>query len=161
MSDAAFDVATAGMAAHRAEMDIIAENLANAGTMRADGSAPYRSRTPIFEPAPQGSFAEALDDADSDSGFDIDFPDGESDPISAPRLAGIAESDAPPQFRYDPGNPLAIASGPHRGFVETPDVDPIGQMVALVSAGRAYDADVAALQAAKQMDVEAVDMDRA
>jgi hypothetical protein len=40
------------------------------------------------------------------------------------------------------------------------DVDPIGQMVSLVSAGRAYDADVAALQAAKQMDVEAIDVDR-
>ena len=38
--------------------------------------------------------------------------------------------------------------------------DPIGQMIALVAAGRAYDADVAALQAAKQMDVEASDIDK-
>ena len=40
------------------------------------------------------------------------------------------------------------------------DGDPIGQMIALVATGRAYDADVAALQAAKQMDVEASDIDK-
>jgi flagellar basal body rod protein FlgC len=83
------------------------------------------------------TFADALDAAASDSSFvafDGDGFEDESGPLAGVRLAGIAEGDGPP--------------------------DPIGQMVSLVSAGRAYDADVAALQAAKQMDVEAIDVDR-
>lgn len=163
MSASAFDIAASGMAAHRAEMDVIAANIANAETTRASGATPYRARQAVFEPSETSPFAAALYDAtsvsalDGGDGFDVDsgddFPQGV-------RFAGTVESAATPRYRYDPGNPLAIAAGPQRGFVAEPDVDPIEQMVSLVSAGRAYDADVAVLQAAKQMDVEAVDVDR-
>jgi flagellar basal-body rod protein FlgC len=174
MSDSAFDIAASGMAAHRAEIDIIAENLANAGTAAADGTAPYRARSAVFEPARPDeafSFADALSGALEFSPA-FDFPSNGGSAASdefalsddatsrGVRLAGVVESDRPPQYRFDPSNPMAIASGGHRGFVAVPDVDPIEQMVSLVSAGRAYDGDVAALQAAKQMDVEAVDVDR-
>jgi flagellar basal-body rod protein FlgC len=159
--DSAFEVAASGMAAHRAEMDVIAENLANASTARADGSAPYRSRTAVFERADGDAFEDALDSAVGDPDFGMPSGLDDDDPAAGVRLAGVVESGGPPQLRFDPANPLAIASGPRQGYVEMPDVDPIGQMVALVSAGRAYDADVAALQAAKQMDVEAVEMDGA
>jgi flagellar basal-body rod protein FlgC len=151
MSASAFDIAASGMAAHRAEMDVIAENIANAGTTRADGGGPYRERRAVIEPAEQDSFASIFDDAVS--------MDGDDAAPAGVRLAGIEESDAMPQYRFDPGNPFAIAAGPRRGFVAEPDVDPIEQMVSLVSTGRAYDADVAALQAAKQMDVEAIGVD--
>ena len=151
MSASAFDIAASGMAAHRAEMDIIAENIANAGTTRTGAGTPYRERRAVIEPAASESFASVLDDA-------MDIEDDDSVPGGV-RLAGIVESDAPLQYRYDPGNPFAFADGPRRGFVAEPDVDPIEQMVSLVSAGRAYDADVAALQAAKQMDVEAIGVD--
>lgn len=162
MSASAFDIAASGMAAHRAEMDVIAANIANAETSRADGQ-PYRSRTAVFEAAPSAPFADALNDAAG--AFAVAEPDeftGDSDGElpQGIRFAGTVESTEAPRFRYDPGNPFAIAAGARRGFVAEPDVDPIEQMVSLVSAGRAYDADVAALQAAKQMDVEAVDVDR-
>jgi flagellar basal-body rod protein FlgC len=126
------------MAAHRAEMDLIAANIANAGASRAEGGAPYRPRKAVFEPSGSASFASVLADASSDAldGADGDF-DFEASPISGVRLAGVIESEA-----------------------SAPDGDPIEQMVSLVSAGRAYDADVAALQAAKQMDVEAIEVDR-
>lgn len=148
MSASAFDIAASGMAAHRAEMDLIAENIANAGVSRADGSQ-YRPRVPVFEAAGDTSFASALetaigadpsgafasnpfDESDSTFGF-APFDERAPQPV---RLAGVSESSAS----------------------ETDDS--IGQMVSLVAAGRAYDADVAALQAAKQMDVEAIDVDR-
>jgi flagellar basal-body rod protein FlgC len=159
MTASAFDIAAAGMTAHRAEMDVIAENLANANTEKADGGAPYRAKTAVFESASDDPFSFALDAASGDLDLTSDDGDGAAAP-SAPIFAGISESDAAPQYRFDPANPLAIAAGPRRGFVALPDVDPIAQMVDLVGAGRAYDADVAALQAAKQMDVEAVDVDR-
>jgi flagellar basal-body rod protein FlgC len=150
MSDA-FDIAASGMAAHRAQLDVIAENLANANSVGANG-APYRARTALIEPLEtvadpldggDFSFADALDaatgDSASDAFFDLDVP---AQP-AAVRVAGIVDS----------------ASGP-RGSASAAGVDPIGQMVELLATGRAYDADVAALQAAKQMDVEAVDVDR-
>jgi flagellar basal-body rod protein FlgC len=163
----AFDIAASGMAAHRAEMDVIASNLANADTVQSGGSV-FRARTPIYEPLAQPdtfSFADVLDDATPafGSGFapgvDGDFMD-DVPGAQGVRLAGFADQTGAPQYRYDPGNPLAIASGRNAGFVATPDVDSIGQMVDLVRAGRAYDADIAALQAAKQMDVEAIEVDR-
>ncbi|HYK53729.1 MAG TPA: flagellar basal body protein [Candidatus Eremiobacteraceae bacterium] len=148
MSASAFDIAASGMAAHSAEMDLIAENIANAGVSKADGTE-YRPRMPVFEPAGDGSFASALASAlgsDPTGDFSLDPADaGDAafgfaafgEPAPQPvRLAGIAVSPA------------------------SDGDDSIGQMVSLVAAGRAYDADVAALQAAKQMDVEAIDVDR-
>ncbi|MBC5823630.1 MAG: flagellar basal body rod protein FlgC [Candidatus Eremiobacteraeota bacterium] len=154
----AFDIAASGMAAQRFELDVIAQNLANANTARAADGGPYRTRTAVFEAAPP--FSDALSAA-LDSGLDIPFDFQEE--IGVPtgvRLASVAEQDTPPQYHFDPGNPAAASSGPRKGFVALPDVDPIGQMVALVTAGRAYDADVSVLQAAKQMEIETTDIGR-
>ena len=153
MSPSAFDIASSGMAAHRLEMDVIAQNIANAGTRRTREGEPYRERRVVTEPLVSGSFASILDDAAFAPFDDEDEPAGVE-------VTGIVESNAPAEYRYDPHSPFAFASGARKGFVAEPSVDPIEQMISLVSAGRAYDADVAALQAAKQMDVEAVDVDR-
>jgi len=144
MSDPAFAIAAAGMAAHRSAMDAIARNLANAGAASV-GSTPDRPRQ-LFA-TPTATFADALDDAD---GF-MDFGD-----LPFDGAGSIGDSD----FRFDPANPFALAASEAPGGPAPAADDSIGQMVALVAAGRAYDADVAALQAAKQMDVEAIDMDR-
>ncbi len=149
----AFDIAASGLAAQRIQMGVIAENLANANVMRGDG-VPFRAREAVFEP--DASFAHALDAATGDD-FTVALDDAESEPTGV-RFAGLAEQPYEPQYRLDPGNPLAAGSGPHKGYVEVSDIDPISQMIGLVSASRAYDADVSALQAAKQMDTEAVDI---
>jgi flagellar basal-body rod protein FlgC len=181
MSDL-YDIAASGMAAQRTQMDLIAENLANAGVVRADGSV-FRPKVAVVQSA--ASFEPALHDAVqrpiaqaifSESGErsneftlagqgDIDFfpvDDSQDSPEpSGVTVAGIVEERRQPQFRLDPGNPFAQKSGPHKGYLALPDVDPIEQMIALVASGRAYDADVSMLQAAKQMDLEAADIDRA
>lgn len=148
MSASAFDIAASGMAAHRAEMDLIAENIANAGVSRADGSL-YRPRMPVFEPAGDASFAGELEmalGADQSDAFALD-PDGRG---VSPFGFALYGEQAPQPVRL-----AGVSVSP----VSDAD-DSIGQMVSLVAAGRAYDADVAALQAAKQMDVEAIDVDR-
>lgn len=130
----AFDIAASGMSAQRMRMDVIASNLANADVTRTDGT-PYRPQTAVFESStainPSISFADALDEAASDGFEQISFDDGSLP--SGVRFAGLVER---------PGEPA----------------DPVSQMIALISAGRAYDADVSALQAAKQMDIEAIDI---
>lgn len=157
MSDSlAFDIAASGMAAQRAYIDVIAENLANSATVRADGE-PYRARAPLFETV--SPFALALEEATQDD-ISVRFDDDEATLASGVRLASVVERSGPPRYQFDPAHPLAAKSGPHRGFVALPDVDPIEQMIELVAAGRAYDADVSVLQNAKQMDVEASDIVR-
>ena len=158
--DSAFDIAASGLAAQRAQMDVIAQNLANANTLQ--GGAPFRPKLAIFESAPASPFAQALEfavDGDDAIPFPL-FGDEDSAEPQGVALADIVEVAAQPQYRYEPTNPLAAKSGAHKGFVALPDVDPIAQMIELVAAGRAYDANVASLQAAKQMEVEAADIGR-
>ena len=136
-SASAFDIAASGMAAQRTQMDVIAANLANADVRRSDG-ARYRAQSAVFEPSDPseggaGSFTALLDAAAGGSFDDLSFDEA---PVpEGVRLAGYAER---------PNEP----------------VDAISQMIALVSAGRAYDADVSALQAAKQMDTETIDIEQ-
>jgi len=180
MSDI-YDIASSGMAAQRIQMDLIGENLANAGVVRADGSV-FRPKVAVLESG--APFASVLQDAvmrstpdetsaqpsetwwpatadsmDSEAG--VSGGDVHRAALGGVSVAGIVEERRPPQYRLDPGNPFAQASGAHKGYVALADVDPIQEMVELVSSGRAYDADVSMLQAAKQMDLEAADIDRA
>jgi flagellar basal body rod protein FlgC len=144
MTDTAFDIAATGMAAERTAMDVIAQNLATGGTA---GRVPRESSAAetAFVPA---SFSSALDDALSIG----DSPDVGM-PLGGDLQSASTFSDAEVELGVgddSPALPAAAAAGS----------DPIGQMIALVATGRAYDADVAALQAAKQMDVEASDIDK-
>jgi flagellar basal-body rod protein FlgC len=160
MSDI-YDIASSGMAAERVQMDIIAQNLANAGMPRADGSV-FRAKTAVFEQAEPfaASLADALDAPLPDGFASSDaFVEAPSQPAGV-QVADIIESKDAPQYRFDPGNPFAARSGAHKGFIALPEVDAIQEMVALVSAGREYDANVSMLTAAKQMDIEAADIDR-
>jgi len=165
-----YEIAASGMSAQRTQMDLIAENLANAGVVRADGSV-YRPKSAVV--ASGGQFERAMENAalrpalrdipieDNDSGISDLFADDSS--TFAPTgvtIAGIVELPTTPHYRFEPGNPYAAQSGSHKGYVAMPDVDPIEQMIALVASGRAYDADISMLQAAKQMDLEAADINR-
>jgi flagellar basal-body rod protein FlgC len=154
-----YEIAASGMSAQRTQMDVIAENLANAGVVRADGSV-FRPKTAVlqssasFEPVLHDAMAQAMPDSFLAEDADSTEPGGLA-------LASIVEEAPEPQYKFDPGNPYAAKSGSHKGYVALPDVDPISQMVALVASGRAYDADVSMLQTAKQMDLEAADINRA
>jgi flagellar basal body rod protein FlgC len=144
MSDAAFDIAAEGMAAERSAMDAIAQRLAtgSAATSAHDALGDAGS---AYVPA---SFSSALNLALS--------PDDASDlPLTLDGgMEWASTSDA-----MDGGVDASVVQ-PQEATMAAPDADPIGQMIALVATGRAYDADVAALQAAKQMDVEASDIDK-
>jgi flagellar basal-body rod protein FlgC len=165
-----YEIAASGMAAQRVQMDLIAENLANAGVVRADGSV-FRPKTLVTETA--APFEPALRDAimgpdlrfsepnDAGLALALGFDAADAAQPGGVVIAGVAESQREPQYRYEPDNPFAAKAGAHKGYVAQPEVDPIGQMIALVASGRAYDADVSMLQAAKQMDLDAADIDRA
>ncbi|MDQ6767995.1 MAG: flagellar basal body protein [Candidatus Eremiobacteraeota bacterium] len=174
-----YQIAASGMAAQRAQMDVIAENLANAGVVRADGSV-FRPKTAVVQSSvpfetmlrdaqaplssasllPIDEQAATGDDDSWSSGFSMSAGTDEFAQPAGVTVAQVVEQGAA-QYRFDPGNPFAAKHGAHAGYVALPNVDPIQQMIALITSGRAYDADVSMLQAAKQMDIEAADIDRA
>ena len=129
----ALSISASGLTAERARMDVTAENLANAQTTRgADGQA-YRRKEVILQEQ-SGGFGAQLSAAMGGRGGGV-------------QVAGIAQDATPGKRVYDPGHPDADADG----YVTMPNVDAVAEMVDLISASRAYEANVTAMQAAKQM----------
>lgn len=149
-----FAISGSGLSAQRLRMDVIAGNIANADTTRRpDGTpGPYRRRMVIMEPQPApGSFAAVLASA------------GGPGVSAGVRVSAIVEDPSPFQLRYDPSNPDAVQNpaSPLYGYVQLPNVDVATEMVDLISASRAYEANVTALDAGKMMAVKALDLGRA
>ena len=76
--------------------------------------------------------------------------------VSPNGLKPPAQSEAPPVRRYEPGHPLADADG----YVFSPDVDPVAQMVNLISASRSYQAGVEVITTAKELALATLTMGR-
>jgi flagellar basal-body rod protein FlgC len=130
----AIDTAASGLSAERLRMDVTAENLANAQTTRGADGQPYRRKVVTLEQAGAG-FGQALGGAMNRGA------------AGGVRVAGIAADATPNRLVYDPGHPDADA----RGYVSMPNVQPVTEMVDLISASRAYEANVTVMQTAKQM----------
>ena len=132
------EISASGLTAERLRMDVTAENLANAQTTRGANGQPYRRKEVVLQEAP-GSFGASLSAA---MGAQKGTQGG------GVQVAGVVQDTATPLKRvYDPGHPDADA----RGYVTMPNVDTVTEMVDLISASRAYEANVTAMQAAKQM----------
>ncbi len=134
----AIEVAGSGLSAERLRMDVVAGNLANAQTTQGADGGPYRRREVVLqEAAPAGaSFGSVLARASSGAA-----------PANGVQVGGIVEDQSPLRRVHDPGHPDADA----QGYVSMPNVDTVTEMVDLISAQRAYEANVTAMQAAKQM----------
>jgi flagellar basal-body rod protein FlgC len=132
----AIDVAGSGLAAERLRMDVTAGNLANAQTTQGADGQPYRRREVVLQEAQAGgqSFGSMLASASAS-------------PVNGVQIAGIVEDPSAPRKVYDPGHPDADA----QGYVSLPNVNPVTEMVDLIGASRTYEANVTAMQAAKQL----------
>jgi flagellar basal-body rod protein FlgC len=137
----ALDVSASGLSAERLRMDVTAENLANAQTTRGAGGGPYRRREVVLQEQ-AASFGATLAAATGAVGRGPS-----SGAPSGVEVAGIVQDPAPDRLVYDPGHPDANA----RGYVRLPNVNPVTEMVDLISASRGYEANVTAMQAAKSM----------
>lgn len=138
-------ISGSGMTAERLRMDVIAENLANADTTRGANGRPYRRKEVVLEQAGGQSFTEALGAASSAAG-------GQS--AGGVRVVGVVDDQSPPRRVYDPGHPDADKNG----YVTLPNVQPVAEMVDLITATRGYEANVQALNAAKSMFTRALDI---
>jgi flagellar basal-body rod protein FlgC len=133
MSIRSLRISGSALTAERVRLDTISQNIANAQTTRgADGRA-YRRREVVFEAASGASTGEM-----------------------GVRVTQVTEAKTPMERLYNPGHPDADA----QGYVEMPNVNPVEEMVDLMAATRAYEANVAAVNATKTLVARAIDLGR-
>ncbi|WLV25757.1 flagellar basal body rod protein FlgC [Aciduricibacillus chroicocephali] len=141
------NTSASALTAQRLRMDVVSSNLANANTTRAtkaeDGTAiPYRRKMVALAPTEQ-SFSSYLNRAK-----------GASTGTQGVKATRIKEDETPFKLVYNPGHPDANADG----YVEMPNVDPLKEMVDLMSATRSYEANVTAMNATKGMLMKALEI---
>lgn len=148
-----FAISAAGMNVERMRVDVAALNLANANTVQGVGGSSYQ---PLRVLAEAPSSTGALSGADS-GGFGALVSQGlESSDLAsqAGPLARIVPANAAPRLVYEPGHPLAD----ERGFVAYAGVDTATEMVSMMSATRAYEANVSAMNTARTLALRALDI---
>ncbi|MBD8871233.1 flagellar basal body rod protein FlgC [Rhodanobacter sp. DHB23] len=140
--DSIFNVAGSGMAAQSLRLNTVASNLANAESVSGTPEGAYRSREPLFAAIQKQQLAQ-FGDGQGNSNADAGASAGV-------QVLGITESqDAIPQ-RYEPGNPLANADG----YVYGSNVNPVDELVNMISASRSYQNNVEVMNTAKQLMVK-------
>jgi len=138
--NSAIAASASALAAERMRIEVAVSNLANAESTRGPDGRPYRRRDVVLASAPVEAFDAALGRATS----------------TGVRVAAVLEDQAPPRQRYEPGHPDADANG----FVALPNVDPAEQMVDMLGAARAYQANLTAINLIRDLLQKALELGR-
>lgn len=144
-----FDVLASGLEAQRIRMNVIANNIANAQTTRTEEGGPYRRRAVVFESVggSKAHFAKMLDEAQEEKIIGAGV-----------RVSKIVEAPGVEAFMdvYEPSHPDA---GPN-GVVRKPNIRVVDEMVNLIDASRAYEANVTAMNTTKQIAAKILEIGR-
>jgi flagellar basal-body rod protein FlgC len=132
----AYAISGSGMAVEKARVDLTAVNLANANSTRAAGGTTYRPLRLV-----SGAAAP-------------EFPGMLAGAMRGAEVLQVRPLDTPPRLSYEPGHPDAD----DKGFVAYPGIQPVSEMMILLTAVRVYEANVAALNAAKAMAMRTLDL---
>jgi flagellar basal-body rod protein FlgC len=137
------------MSAERTRADVIADNIANASTTRTSEGGPYRRSRVVMRPRVDSPYWR--------SPF---LPEGMDNGIGqGVRVAEIQKDySTENKLVYDPTHPDAIKTGPRTGYVEMPNVDIVTEMVDMIAASRAYEANASIIEGAKSMFTRALDI---
>ena len=129
------------LAAERQRAEVVTSNMANAETTRTPEGGPYRRKLVVFRAQRLPEFPLMLAGLHSVSARGV-------------RVQQVVSDPAPPLERYQPGHPDADA----KGYVAYPAVNPVEEMTDLLGAVRAYELNAAAVQAAKNMIQQSLDI---
>lgn len=128
-----FSVASSGLVAQSQRLNIVASNIANAESVEGPDGKPYRARQAIFRPTPMhGNVAAGVE------------------------VAAVIDSTAPMRREYKPGHPKADAAG----FVDMPNVNPVDEMVNMISASRSYQMNVEIMTTSRQLMQKTLELGR-
>lgn len=140
------EIGASALTAQRLRMDTISQNIANVNTTRTENGTPYRRKVTVFEErTPSVPFSEYLSKESKERIMG-----------GGVRVARIVEDTAPFKTVYDPGHPDADENG----YVELPNVDVVTEMVNMISASRAYEANVTSINTSKSIAMKALDIGR-
>ena len=137
-------VSFSALNAQRTRMNVIASNLANAQSTRTPEGGPYNRKEVILGAQRQSS------------PFEVALQGQLRDGVSEVHVLDIASDGHSPRLEYEPDHPDANA----QGYVAYPNVSVMHEMVDLLSASRAYEANVTAINAAKDMSLRALQIGR-
>lgn len=127
-----FDVAASALNAQSVRLNTVASNLANADNVSGDPNAVFKPLHPTFEAV------------------------GVGDGLTGVRVTSVQPSQAPAVKRYEPGHPQADKDG----YVYAPDIDPIAQMVDMISASRSYQNGVEVMSTARDLALATLNLNR-
>ncbi len=134
----AIEVGASGLTAQRKRLEVHVSNLVNANTVRPAGTEPYRKKDVIFATGtPEPSFGVALDDA-----------------AQGVEIVKVVTDQREPIKRHDPSHEYADKDG----YVYYPNVDPMEEMVNVLSATRSYEANLQAVNMAKEMQQKTLEI---
>jgi len=129
------EVSQTGLSTQKYRLDIIASNLANVNSVNDNGE-PYRRKIPLFR--------EVLERQENGVA------------LSKAVIEKVVPDPSPFRLKYDPNNPLAD----ERGYVKLPNVDPLREMVDMISAVRTYEANLTAFNTHKDMLLKSIEIIR-
>lgn len=139
------EISSSGLSAQRTRMKIISSNIANINTTRTSSGGPYRRRDVIFGALPATkNFQEELISQTVDTG------------TRHVKVLGVVEDSRAPKLKYDPNHPDAN----EEGYVALPNIDVAEEMTNLMISKRSFEANIAAINATKNMITNALDIGR-
>jgi flagellar basal-body rod protein FlgC len=125
-------------------LEIISENLANANVANSAAGVTFRAQHLIS--GPKTDFAALLDTKNPNAaGIDVEK-------LTGVQELGVEASTAPPRLVHEPGNPQANADG----YVSYPAVDQASEMTQMIRTSRSYEANIVAMQSAREMYAKAL-----
>ncbi len=122
-----FDIAGSGMAAESVRLNTVASNIANANSVASSPDKVYKPRQVVFE--------------------EVRRQTSEVEAASAVRVKDVVEADVEALMRYEPGNPMADASG----YVYSPNISAVDQMVDMIAASRSYQNNIEVMNTSREL----------
>jgi flagellar basal-body rod protein FlgC len=132
----ALGISASGMAAERLRMDVTSDNLANADSTKGADGQPYQRQEVVLQAGGQ-SFSDVLGGVQA-----------------GVQATGIVSDPSPGREVYDPSHPDANA----QGYVTLPNVNTVTEMTDLITESRSYEANVQAMNTAKQLYLKTLDV---
>src|ERR1700733_14445752 len=140
------EVSASGLSAERLAMDVIANNLANVNTTRTPEGGAFKRQLVVFGQKQEQTESPSFDPLETDND-----PGKSRDGVQA---VGIISDPGPDRMVYDPTHPDADANG----YVHMPNIDVVKEMVDMIAASRAYQANVTAISESRNMGNAALNL---
>ncbi len=144
------NIAATGMGVERLRTDVISNNIANASSLETQEGGPFKRSRVIV-----GQRKSGIDWQTPFTPQNVERGVGEG-----VKVLSIEKDTSDSRWVYDPAHPKALKYGPNEGCVEYPNVNIVTEMVDLISASRAYEANLAVVNGAKDMFQRALDIAR-